>query len=183
MPKSAKITPELNTESKVLDLTDSTKDTPLNPEDLISKENVALTSFINKILELKKHWELKNKFTIEDYDVRPRILTPDEDKTLAEKITSEFKKKNLHKGATEVFNAIAYVDLKSTQSVYIAGYLDLAYEEALIKSITQVHRKVNVIRLDKSYRSLVYNCVKDVNFKKIERLKSRRAFNCRIFLV
>lgn len=138
---------------------------------------------IKEISALLNLWFKKNKFELSNYNLEKKILSSSEISALKEKISDLFIKKKLNKGALEVYNALYYQLQEPDSKIYIINYLDLAYEETLIKILTEVKKDIPIIRLDSKLINLVHNTIKDIDSNKFfKRIKSRRYFNCRIFI-
>lgn len=158
------------------------KEAPKTPPEKPVTESNYYESLRNQINKLKLFWAKKNHFDLDFYSLKIQELSEKDELALKAKIESQFRVKNLPKGATEVCNALAYTDLHQDQVLYIVNYLDLAYEEALLKILSQVKRTLKVIRLEKHHLSLVHEVIKDLNLKSTARNNSRRPFHCRLFI-
>ena len=138
-----------------------------------------------RIKVLKDNWCNKLDHKIEDDYLSYTNLSPAAMNDLKKKIENGFIKKTLHKGATEVYYAASYMNLEPEQKIYIVGYLDLSYEEALIKILCQTKKDISIVRLPSENLPLVHECIKDINQFVLSkpRQNPRRKFNCRLFLV
>jgi hypothetical protein len=101
---------------------------------------------------------------------------------IKQSIRSCFINRKLHKGLSEVVNAIAYHS--PLEHIYLVGVLDAWCESAIKNAILETKRTdIKIYRLDKKHRTLVYDVIKDLNIKdnEKERKNSRRFFLCRTF--
>ena len=162
---------------------DTTKD-PTN----ISKDTPSLKS--TKVNELKLQSLLKTSYPQLEklYPLATTILNEDEIAILSEKIKVGFLNKTLNKGTTESLNSIAFspqAEIKD-KTLYLAGHLDLWYQQMILETLKKTKRVLNIIRLDQRKRSLVHDIVKNLDLRpetNQPRAKSRRPFLCRAFFI
>jgi len=101
---------------------------------------------------------------------------------LREEIKESFLKRRLAKGFTQVLNAIV---LHKNLKIYLAGPLDPVFQRKLDDTLGHIQNPLNeVIVLDKTYKRLVYDCIKDIaNPNKKTATKPKRYFNTRVFAI
>lgn len=150
------------------------------------KELSSFASFSKKITALIQKWENKFKHNLPKNYTTIEELSESELTELRERIKTGFLDKNqaLHKGASEVYNALTFKQISPDQKIYVVNHLDLHYEEALIRTYCEMGRNLQIKRIPKKYIGLVHDCIKDINqYSNKIRLEPRRYFNCRLFLV